>query len=147
MTLTTTSFDRTMKDMYPAPGERIKQWVIDEQRTHAWERETCPKLLVPFHYEDQDDSDAESGTIVACPSVGTTSLLDIHARGGDGCRFCDGFAQAAQQLPTVREWFVARARYKVEHPICSDREKLSDEIAPDISLAENPIFALLKRSR
>lgn len=133
------AFDAMMKDVYPLPGARIKQWVVDMGREQDWERETCPRLDVPDHYDECDDIEATSGDLRKCASVGVTSWQDIHGR---DCRFCDGFSQAAQLLPEMIAWFAAKA---ARSPICADREQLSDEIAPDIaSLAGNPLFSFLR---
>ncbi len=145
MILTIDSHAAMLKDYYPQPGERIKQYVVDERRVHAWERETCPMLNVPLHYEDVDDTEATSGHVVECPSVGETSWLTIQAR-ATSCRFCEGFMFAASGLPAVVDWFAERASYVAEHPICADRSQLSDEIAPDLgAMGDHPLLRMLKR--
>jgi len=131
--LTTVSFDAVFKDRYPMPGQRIKQYVVDEAREDAWERETCPRVVVPEHLDDDR---------TLCRNVGWPQWISIP---GVDCRICMALHMRAHRTDdTVRDWIAQRA---ARPPICSDREKLSDEIAPDISLAENPIFAFLKRSR
>lgn len=133
------SFDATMKDAYPLPGTRIKQWVVDMRREDEWARETCPRLDVPHHYDECDDIEAASGDLRVCASVGSTSWQDIHMR---DCRFCDGFAHGALGRPEMVAWFAAKA---ARPPICKDRDQLSDEIAEDIaSLRDNPMFSFLK---
>lgn len=132
------AFDATMKDVYPLPGSRIKQWVVDMRREDEWERETCPRLEVPQHYGDCDDTEAASGDVSDCASVGPTSWLDIHGR---ECRFCDGFSQGSLGLPEMVAWFAAK---RARPPICADRNQLSDEIAPDMGKMESPLLALLR---
>jgi hypothetical protein len=141
---TVSSFDTVLRDRYPLPGERIKQYVVDERRIDAWERETCPKLPVPPHYEDPDDTEAASGDVVGCPSVGETRWRDIQGC-DSSCRFCEGFAFAARSLPVMVDWFAARDRYLAEYPICADREQRSDEISPEVDLRSNPVLAMLRR--
>lgn len=135
------ALDATMKDVYPLPGTRMKQWVVDMRREDAWERETCPVLDVPQHSEDCDDAEAASGELRDCASVGRTSWLDIHGR---ECRFCEGFAFGALGRPEMVAWFAAK---KARPPICADRDQLSDEIAPDMGEMSNPMLAFLRGSR
>lgn len=49
MTASTESTDSLFKDIYPRPGERIKQWVVDVRREDAWARETCPRFTMDPH--------------------------------------------------------------------------------------------------
>jgi hypothetical protein len=137
--VTVVNYDSLFKDCYPQPGERIKQWVVDMRREDAWARETCPRFDVPHHGEDLDDSEAAAGEFRECASVGLTSWLDIHHR---ECRFCDGMAQGLLALPEMVAWFAAM---KARPPICADRDVLSDEIAEDISLRDNPLFSFIRK--
>lgn len=136
-----TSFDATMRDMYAAPGTRLKQWVVDMRREDEWERETCPKLAVPHHYDECDDIEAASGELYPCANVGPTSWRTLCLT---DCRFCDGFAQAAQCLPEMLAWFAAKAE---RPPVCADHDLLSDEVQEDVSLRDHPLFSFLKVKR
>lgn len=134
-----TSLDATMRDVYPLPGERIKQWVVDMRREHEWERATCPRLEVPHHLNSNDETCYE---LEECASVGLTSWNDIH---GSDCRFCDGFAQGALGRPEMVAWFAEKA---ARPPGCSDRSQLSDEVQPDLApLGDSPLFKFITRSK
>ena len=133
------SFDTTMKDVYPLPGTRIKQWVVDMRREDEWERETCPRLAVPNHYDECDDIEAASGALRVCTGSGSTQWRALALR---DCRFCEGYYHGASRLPEVVAWLAAKA---ARPPVCADRSKLSDEIAEDIaSLRDNPMFSFIK---
>jgi len=62
------SVDALYRDLYPAAGTRIKQWVVEMQREFAWERETCPRVDVPVH---NDNCGGE------CRNVGTTQWMNL----------------------------------------------------------------------
>lgn len=135
-----TSFDDTMKDMYPLPGSRLKQWVVDVRREDVWASETCPVLDVPEHYEDWDDTEAVSGELRVCASSGRTSWQDIRGR---ECQFCDGFAQGALKVPEMVAWFAEKA---ARPSICADHNQLSDEVAPELaSMRDHPLFKLVRK--
>ena len=121
-----------MKDFYPLPGTRLKQYVVDQYREAAWERETCPR----FDVEEHDDN-----TGLRCRNEGPTPWTYLDH---DCCHDCGDRHTALRDGPSVRAWLEEKAK---RPPIESDRTKLSDEIARDLSLKENPVFAMLKKDR
>jgi hypothetical protein len=123
------SVDAILGDMYAAPGTRLKQWVVDMRREHAWQDETCPRVFVVAHTDNTGD---------LCRNNGQTRWYEIDEH--DCCTHCSTFAKLTEYR--VSEWLFERAR---RPPICADREKLSDEIQEDISLRENPFFAFTRR--
>lgn len=129
-----TAFDRTMKDVYPLPGTRIKLWVVEMRREEAWADETCPRLDVPNHYDDSEEH-AAPGELTYCAGSGSTAWRDLGQR---ECRFCEGFYHGAASRPEVVAWLAAKA---ARPPITEDRDALSDEIAEDLSLREHPFLA------
>lgn len=127
------SMDGLLKDLYPQPGSRIKQWVVEDRAVRAWERDTCPRYAVPAH--DCDDG-------VQCPSSGCTQFIDIlHAE----CDSCSELADKLRAAPEVAAWW---AEYRTRHDsITADHSLLSDEIAPPLAnMRENPFFAAVKRN-
>lgn len=135
MTISTLeSFNRALKDVYARPGERLKQWVVDTHRENEWESETCPRFQIPEHEDNTDE-----GTGMLCSSVGLTQwrYLDHHA-----CSICGVLHRFTANDPRVVAWLAEKAK---RPPIEADHSKLSDEIAPDLALADNPVFAMLRK--
>jgi hypothetical protein len=123
-----TSFDVTLKDFYPRPGERIKQYVVETRREYQWEDETCPRVDVPEH----DDN-----TGASCRNVGRAQWRHLDH---DCCSTCEALDVETASRTDVQEWLAAKA---ARPPICSDRTRISDEIAPEWpSLREHPMFAM-----
>jgi hypothetical protein len=113
-----TTMGALYKDVYPAPGTRIKQWVVDVRREHAWERETCPRIEVPTH---------EDNTGAVCRNAQTEtpwSHLD-H----DCCYSCNDLQGATRDRADVQAWLAENAN---RPPIEADRTKLSDQVEPEI---------------
>ena len=118
------------RDHYPAPGERIKQYVVDGRREAAWERDTCPQFDVDVH---------EDNTGAGCRNAGLTwwTYLESH----DCCYVCNDAADAARGTPSLESWLLERAK---RPPIETDRDKLSDEVQPDYMMLPNPALAFFK---
>lgn len=131
-TMNVTAFDAVMRDVYPRPGERIKQWVVDTGREQAWERETCPIVTVPDH---RDNTGAE------CRNCGSSAWIYLSH---DCCYVCNDQREATATRPDVVAWLAERA---ARPPIERDHKKLSDEIAPDLSLTAHPTIDAMMRSR
>lgn len=127
-----TTFDSLLKDMYPLPGTLLKQWVVDQRREAAWERETCPRLTPAEH----DDN-----TGIACRnsmcSVPWTHLAH------DCCYFCNDLGARYEQTPEVQAWLAEKAK---RPPIEQDLTKFSNEIERTVSVP-NPWFAMLPKER
>lgn len=130
---TATSVVRTMKDFFPQPGERIKQYVVDMRREDRWERETCPRIQVPVH---------EDNTGVECSNSNSSVPwidLDHHC-----CYVCGDLSESTRELVEARGWFAAKA---ARPPICDDLDKLSDQIAPDLAMRAHTLLAMIPRDR
>lgn len=149
MAVKTVSIDALYRDLYPGPGERIKQWVIDRRNERAWVLATCPRVEVPNHIDNCTPDgydpalDAEYGPPIGghipCRNVGSTIWDDLDH---DSCYFCGDLQRATQNRPDIIAWRAERAS---RPPICTDRDKLSDEVQPDLRLADHPMLALLRR--
>lgn len=122
-----------LKDMYPRPGDRIKQWVVDERREDKWERETCPKVVVSSH---RDNTDAECRNAGAMP----WTWLEGH----DCCYTCNDLAESLKSREDIAAWLAEKA---ARPPIEQDRTKFSDEIAEDIAARAHPFYAFTKGNR
>jgi len=123
------SFDSTLKDYYPAPGTRIKQYVVDQRREDKWERETCPR----FHIDVHDDN-----TGLSCRNAGAVPWTFMSH---DCCNICCDLHEEKATDPEVLAWQEERAK---RPPVCTDHDKLSDEIAPDLVFRANPVFKLMR---
>lgn len=113
---TVTEMGSLFKDMYAAPGTRLKQWVVDARREDAWERETCPVFEVPEH---------EDNTGMPCRNEGVTRWTWLDH---DCCNDCNDRGTALRDDPSVQAWIAEKAK---RPPIEADRSKLSDEVQPD----------------
>jgi hypothetical protein len=135
---TTVSFDRVIKDRYPAPGDRIKQYVVDEQRERAWEQRTCPHVGIGPHLDDDGEAcmwrNAVAGDALWCD-------LDRNVN----CSFCRLAGDRAQHRHDIAAWRVMKAQ---RPPICEDRDKFSEEIAPPLGdLRDNPLLTFVRERR
>lgn len=113
--MTLVSFDATMKDFYPLPGERIKQYVVDMRREDTWCDETAPVIHVESHGNNDGD---------LCARIGKTQWHILQR--SHGCDRCSDIADAERESASVKEWLAEKAK---RPPICADRTKLSDEVA------------------
>lgn len=125
-----TSVSATFKDLYPAAGSRIKQWVVEFRREGEWERETCPRIESVPH---RDNTDCD------CRNVPSATWLDLERH--DCCCDCNDFAAQLADRPDISAW---RALKAARPPITTDREALSDEIAPRLELSDNPMLTFVR---
>lgn len=132
--LTLTSYDQLLRDVYPLPGTRLKQWVVDLQREQEWERSTCPTVSVPDHSDN---------TGMPCRNQWAGAVPWTHLD-HDSCYTCGDLHEAMRTRADVVAWLALKA---ARPPITSDREALSDEVAPDLSLTDHPLVAMLRRIR
>lgn len=121
------AFDSIMRDMYPAPGSRVKQWVVDTWREQAWENETCPRVDVSEHNDN-------TGT--GCRNVGRVPWTFLSH---DCCGDCYLAYESLAERADVKAWLTLKEQ---RPPVCADRNQLSDQIAPDLSLRGHPALAL-----
>lgn len=119
------SMDDTLKDLYPLPGERIKQYVVDGRTNDAWEHATCPTVEVS-HHEDNTGASCCSGP------VRWRDLAMAHC-----CSTCSDIAERDASRPDIVAW---RAERDARPKPCADRTKLSDEIEP-----ERPMLAFITK--
>lgn len=147
-----TDWSAALRDIYPTPGTRIKQWVVDENRESDWVRATCPVVDVPLHTDNcvgdglESERDAEYG-----PPMGTYEDRRLYCRNygvtlwtylnHDSCYTCGDLHEATADRPDIAAWRVLR---DARPPITTDRSLLSDEIAPELHMAENPIYAFTR---
>lgn len=130
--MTLTSFDAIMCGRYSEPGARMKLYIVDEQREREWAEQTCPRVRIGLHCDVDGDPCANSGDV---PWI---SLEQNQYQ-------CDECARAyhhGAKLDRVVAWLVERDK---RPPICADRTKLSDKIAPSIALANSPILSFIRR--
>lgn len=127
----TFSLDSIMKDLYPMPGQRIKQWVVDRRREDAWAQATCPKFFIPSHVDN---------TGLECRNA--TGLTPWCRLAHDCCQTCDVLEEVLRGRDEVVNWVAER---ELRPPIESDRSKLSDEVQPDFG--PSPLFSFIKRDR
>jgi hypothetical protein len=126
---TLTSVNETMKDFFPAPGTRIKQYVVDMRKGRAWEVETCPRIEVPAHIDNTGMGCAASRSL-------WIDLQQAHC-----CHFCGDLAEATADRDDVVAWLARTDRPAVT----ADRAALSDEVAPDLSLRDHPLFRMTRK--
>lgn len=135
MILTTRSFDADMKDIYCAPGTRLKQWVVALRARLDWERETCPYVDdVPVHKDDPGFECSNHGRV-------QLRILDDHE-----CQACRDIAAANWERPDIAAYLAERER-RARADSAIDRSLLSDEIQPDMSLRDHPMFSFLQGKR
>jgi hypothetical protein len=123
---TVTSFDAMFRDLYPQPGDRIKQWVVDSRRESAWESQTCPKVDVPEH-------DDNTGT--GCRNVGRLPWTYLRH---DCCSECEDIHDQTASRPDVVAWLAEKA---ARPPVEADRSKYSDQRQPEYpALRAHPLL-------
>jgi hypothetical protein len=128
-----------MRDLFPRPGARIKQWVVELHREITWEHAACPRVFVAQH----DDN-----TGARCRNVDATPWTYLNH---DCCNTCSDLHEAAAVWPDVEAWRALRS----ERPplTCDDRDALSDEVLPDfeahprIVVVRRAMLAITKRAR
>jgi len=131
--MTLESFDTAIKDRYPRPGDRIKQYVLDERREAAWANETAPCVYVPEH---------EDNTGVTCGESGPTPWH--HLEMAHCCSICGALAESHRHTQPVDVWIFERS---LRPKPCDDKTKLSDDVAPPLSsmTTDHPLVAMLNR--
>lgn len=130
--MTTRSMDQVMKDFYPLPGTRIKQYVVETRAFYEWERGSAPKFYVGEHKNDYGNPCGNGAREV--------SWLQMD---DSDCQTCRDNQEATERDPAMLAWYPERAARR--EAICKDTEKLSDEIAPDPSLELHPVMQMLKK--
>ena len=115
------NFNDVMKDFYPLPGERIKQYVVDTRRRDMWIRETCPRFDVIQHYDN---------TCTPCRNSHSALWYDLEHH--DCCGICESFADLYRVSPATQIWLQELAK---QPPIETDKTKLSDEVAPGFTVS------------
>lgn len=130
-TSTLTSVSETLKDFYPLPGARIKQYVVDTRRENAWALETCPRFDIDKHQHEDNGWDYTFG--------GTHNWLHL---GQQSCDTCEALYDKLESTPEVQAWLAEKA---ARPPIEPDHTKLSDEIAEDVAMREHPLMAMVGR--
>lgn len=126
-----TTVAELFKDMYPQPGERIKQWVVDSRREDEWERDTCPRF---------ETSEHEDNTGIECRNS-ASKVLWTHLD-HDCCSDCCSMYEALAVDYSVTAWLAEKAK---RPPIEADRTKLSDEIQEDWAMREHPLLKAFNR--
>jgi hypothetical protein len=111
-----TAVDAIFKDRYATPGTFLKRYVVEERQLREWERATCPRVEVLDH-------DDNTGT--GCRNVGDRPWVHLDH---DCCLVCNDLQAATASRPDVSAWCALKAE---RPPITTDREALSDEIAPE----------------
>lgn len=124
------SMSALFKDMYPRPGDRLKQWVVDQRREAKWERETCPRVSIAEH---KDNTDAW------CRNAGLTPWTFLSH---DCCSTCCDLHEATESRADVQAWLAEKAK---RPPVEQDRAKLSDEVEPEFGPPGS--HALFRRQR
>lgn len=81
---TCVNFDRLLREMFPAPGEPTKQWVLDARAARAELERTGARLSVPVHLDN---------TGLICRHASRQTLIADMAQ-HDCCSFCNGFVGA-----------------------------------------------------
>lgn len=117
------SLDKWMKDHYPSPGDRIKQYVVDERNLRAWELATCPRVVVPDHVDNCE---------CQCRNVGEHAWVDLTH---DSCGECEDIQDRTSTRQDVVDWLAERDK---QPKPCADRELLSDEVAPPLPAFKLP---------
>lgn len=130
--MNTVALDSLMRDLYPAPGERVKLWVVGARREDAWVRNTCPRVLVKSH---KDNTGAD------CRNAYHDAALWVDLA-HDCCHACCDLQDATESRPDVAAWLELKAS---RPPVTTDRDALSEEIALDPRTLANPLGAFLRR--
>lgn len=82
----TTSFDQMMKDLFPKPGEPMKQWVLDARAARRELERTGKRVAVPPHRDNTD---------IDCRNVGDATLVyDLEHH--DCCHVCNELGEASR---------------------------------------------------
>ena len=131
MTFDIEAFDRAIRDRYPMPGEKLKQYVVDERREAEWECETCPRFT-PAEHEDNTGTECRN----SMSSVPWTHLAH------DCCYFCNDLGERYEQTPEVQAWLAEKAK---RPPIETDETKFSNEVAGDWTTGKHPFLAMLPK--
>lgn len=126
------SFDAGLKDRYPRPGDRIKQYVVNERLEREWDLATCPKVDAGKSHNDNTDD--------TCWCSGPTPWIDLFYH--PHCSICGENGARSIDRGDIVAWRMAK-RERPSPDACG-RDVLSDEIAPDLSLRDNPMFRMLK---
>lgn len=127
MTSSITTVHSVMRDLYPSPGERIKQWVIAARALDAWASETCPRMVAKPHLDN---------TGVDCCNLGSVAWMDVvwnHA-----CHICEDAGQEIALRPDVVAWLAEWVR-RNDAMVAIDKTLL-----PDLSLGDNLLLNLIK---
>ncbi len=130
--MTLSTFDADMKDIYAVPGTRLKQWVVALRDDQEWEREACPSI------DDVREHLNDSGS--ACSNHGRVQwrILDDHE-----CQVCRDVSERFASRPDV-EAFLRECAARGAKRSAIDRSLVSDEVQPDLSLRDSPLFSFLR---
>lgn len=104
-----------LKDFYPLPGARIKQYVLNHRAERAWELETCPKIDIAGHRDNYGDG---------CRNTGGAPWCDLNDH--DCCADCNDMAIHTRHRPDVVEWLKLKSARP--DPEACGKELLSDEV-------------------
>jgi len=126
------SWNDVMRDYYPLPGTRIKQYVLEERREAAWARSTCPTVHVPAH-----EDNCECG----CRNSGPTPWIDLDH---DSCCICGDLHEATRDRTDVQAWLAERA---ARPPVTTDHDALSDEIEPEMGKLKSWLTEMLPKTK
>ena len=120
------------RDLYWRGGAKR---VIDERNEMEWERNTCPRVQIAPH---DDNTGARCRN-----SDGRTLWVDLHEH--DCCDICNDHAdRLAGKRADIKAWLAERS---ARPPIATDREALSDEVAPQLDLRDSPLLRLVRGGR
>jgi len=130
------SHDAVIRDLYPSPGEPVKQWAVDERELARWARETCPTVAV-WPHRDNTGADCRNA------GAGSHEMVAWRHLAHDCCYWCGNLHQVAADRADIAAW---RAEYYERKAMCcTDHSKLSDEIAPDLSLVGHPMLQMARK--
>lgn len=127
--ITVSAAGDTLRDFYPLPGTRIKQWVVEARRELTWELETCPRVTIDPH----DDN-----TGVPCRNHGYVPWTHLDH---DCCDVCCALHDSKKVGADVVSWLSERAQRPA---ITADREALSDQIEPRRPMPVHPLVARMR---
>lgn len=80
------TFDSVLKDLFPLPGQPVKQWVLDARAERAELERTGKRIAVPAHLDN---------TGAGCRNVGPATLVE-DAWTHDCCGICNDLGEAAR---------------------------------------------------